>query len=34
VSLIRALSGGWTTRQLPAEQQTLQFTKSDYGARE
>ena len=33
VSLIRALGGGWTSRQLPAEQQTLQFTKSDYGVR-
>ena len=34
VSLIRALGGGWSTRQLPTEQQTLQFTKSDYGVRE
>jgi multidrug efflux system outer membrane protein len=31
VSLIRALGGGWTVQALPGEQQTLQFTKSDYG---
>ncbi len=34
VSLVRALGGGWTTREMPTEQQTLQFTKSDYGVRE
>jgi outer membrane protein, multidrug efflux system len=34
VSLVRALGGGWTTQQLPTEQQTLRFTKSDYGVRE
>lgn len=34
VSLIRALGGGWTVEQLPKEEQTLQFTKSDYGVRE
>jgi NodT family efflux transporter outer membrane factor (OMF) lipoprotein len=34
LSLIRALGGGWTTQQLPTEQQTLRFTKSDYGVRE
>lgn len=34
VSLIRALGGGWTVQQLPTEQQTLRFTKSDYGVRE
>jgi NodT family efflux transporter outer membrane factor (OMF) lipoprotein len=31
VSLIRALGGGWTVQGLPDEQQTLQFTESDYG---
>jgi outer membrane protein, multidrug efflux system len=31
VSLIRALGGGWTVRDLPEEKQTLQFTESDYG---
>jgi outer membrane protein, multidrug efflux system len=34
VSLIRSLGGGWTTRQLPTEQQTLHYTKADYGVRE
>jgi multidrug efflux system outer membrane protein len=33
VALIRALGGGWTTEQLPTENQTLQFTESDYGVR-
>lgn len=33
VSLIRALGGGWTVQQLPEEQETLQFTQSDYGVR-
>ena len=33
ISLIRALGGGWTVQQLPAEKQTLQFTESDYGVR-
>jgi multidrug efflux system outer membrane protein len=32
VSLIRALGGGWTVKDLPDEKQTLQFTQSDYGA--
>jgi outer membrane protein, multidrug efflux system len=31
VALIRALGGGWTVQRLPDEQQTLQFTESDYG---
>jgi outer membrane protein, multidrug efflux system len=31
VSLIRALGGGWTTRVLPSEKQTLPFGPSDYG---
>ena len=31
VSLIRALGGGWTVQALPDEEQTLQFTESDYG---
>lgn len=33
VSLIRALGGGWTTRQLPTERQTLQIRESDHGVR-
>jgi multidrug efflux system outer membrane protein len=33
VSLIRALGGGWTTRSLPNEKETLQFTQADYGAK-
>ena len=32
VSLIRALGGGWTVKELPDEKQTLQFTEADYGA--
>jgi NodT family efflux transporter outer membrane factor (OMF) lipoprotein len=31
VSLIRAMGGGWTVKDLPDEKQTLQFTESDYG---
>jgi hypothetical protein len=30
VSLIRALGGGWTTQDLPNEQQTLPFGPLDY----
>jgi outer membrane protein, multidrug efflux system len=32
VSLIRALGGGWTVRDLPDEKQTLPFGPLDYGA--